>query len=190
MSVSCIPRMAASRRRDAGRPRWRAGRQGGRSSLQAACQLARSRFASRVAEQVFAAQLPKSPQSRQSRKSRKSRKSMQLDTVLTICDVDLLTVLPEVGDGIRVHWLRPVRRATSSCTRWRSAIGRCALNMGGSLQVPNRGGGCCAPDGHGLAGSSRFQEACARIGDPGRAGIRQCAALKSRAAMRCRKRVP
>ena len=92
---------------------------------------------------------------------------------------------PGAGDAMPVGHggVRVGKAGAARCKRsasWRAA----------GLPASNRRGGSCAPDGHGLAGSSRFQEACARIGDPGRPGIRQCAALKSRAAMRCRKRVP
>jgi arginine deiminase len=44
---------------------------------------------------VLAAQLPK------------SRGAMHMDTVLTFCDVDLVTVFPDVVDSIRVHSIRP-----------------------------------------------------------------------------------
>ena len=68
---------------------------GERSSPQGAAQLARTLFARGAATRVLAAQLPK------------SRGAMHLDTVFSFCDVDLVTVFPEVVDGIRVHSLRP-----------------------------------------------------------------------------------
>ena len=68
---------------------------GERSSPQGVSQLARRLFAQGAATQVLAAQLPK------------SRGAMHLDTVFTFCDVDLVTVFPDVVDSIRVHSLRP-----------------------------------------------------------------------------------
>ncbi|WP_411883324.1 arginine deiminase [Polaromonas sp. YR568] len=68
---------------------------GERTSPQAVSQLARSLFARGASTRVLAAQLPK------------SRGAMHLDTVLTFCDRDLVTVFPEVVDGIRVFSLRP-----------------------------------------------------------------------------------
>ena len=68
---------------------------GERSSPQGVSSLARSLFASGAATHVLAAQLPK------------SRGAMHMDTVMTFCDVDLVTVFPEVVDRIRVHSLRP-----------------------------------------------------------------------------------
>jgi arginine deiminase len=68
---------------------------GERTTPQAVSQLARRLFAKGAATQVLAAQLPK------------SRGSMHLDTVFTMCDVNLVTVFPDVVDAIRVHSLRP-----------------------------------------------------------------------------------
>jgi arginine deiminase len=68
---------------------------GERSSPQGVSQLALKLFAHGAATHVLAAQLPK------------SRGAMHMDTVLTFCDVDLVTVFPDVVDGIRVHSLRP-----------------------------------------------------------------------------------
>ncbi len=68
---------------------------GERSSPQAVSQLASRLFEQGAATHVLAAQLPK------------SRGAMHLDTVFTFCDVDLVTVFPDVVDGIRVHSLRP-----------------------------------------------------------------------------------
>jgi arginine deiminase len=68
---------------------------GERSSPLGVTELALNLFARGAATQVIAAQLPK------------SRGAMHLDTVLTFCDVDLVTVFPEVVDSIRVYSLRP-----------------------------------------------------------------------------------
>ena len=68
---------------------------GERSSPQGVAQLARTLFARGAATRVLAAQLPK------------SRGAMHLDTVFSFCDADLVTIFPEVVDGIRVHSLRP-----------------------------------------------------------------------------------
>jgi arginine deiminase len=74
---------------------------GERSSPQGVAQLARELFARGAATRVLAAQLPK------------SRGAMHLDTVFSFCDVDLVTVFPEVVNGIRVHSLRPGLREGS-----------------------------------------------------------------------------
>ena len=68
---------------------------GERTSPQAVCQLARNLFARGAAGRVLAAQMPK------------SRGAMHLDTVFTFCDVDLVTIFPEVVNEIRTHSLRP-----------------------------------------------------------------------------------
>ena len=68
---------------------------GERTSPQAVSQLARSLFARGGATRVLAAQIPK------------SRGAMHLDTVFTFCDVDLVTVFPEMIDAMRVHSIRP-----------------------------------------------------------------------------------
>ena len=74
---------------------------GERSSPQAVSQLARALFAQRRGHPVLAAQIPK------------SRGAMHLDTVFTFCDVDLVTIFPEMVDAIRVHSLRPGKREGS-----------------------------------------------------------------------------
>ena len=74
---------------------------GERSSPQAVSQLARALFAAGAATRVLAAQIPK------------SRGAMHLDTVFTFCNVDLVTVFPEMVDAIRVHSLRPGAREGS-----------------------------------------------------------------------------
>ncbi|MCY7315913.1 MAG: arginine deiminase [Rubrivivax sp.] len=68
---------------------------GERSSPQAISQLAGRLFEHGAATQVIVAQLPK------------SRGAMHLDTVFTFFDADLVTVFPDVVDGIRAHSLRP-----------------------------------------------------------------------------------
>ena len=68
---------------------------GERSSPQGVAQLARALFAQGTVQQVIAAQLPR------------SRGAMHLDTVLTFCDRDLVTIFPEVVQQIRCTSLRP-----------------------------------------------------------------------------------
>jgi len=72
---------------------------GERTSPLAVSQLARRLFAEGAATRVLAVQLPK------------SRGAMHMDTVFTFCDVDLVTVFPDVIDLVRVHSLRPGSRA-------------------------------------------------------------------------------
>ncbi len=78
---------------------------GERSSPQGVSQLARRLFAGGAVTRVLAAQLPK------------SRGAMHLDTVLSFCREDLVTVFPDVTDGIRVHSLRPGSREGSMDVR-------------------------------------------------------------------------
>lgn len=68
---------------------------GERTSAQGVSQLARRLFAAGAAQQVLAAQIPK------------SRGAMHLDTVFSFCDQDLVTLFPEMVDAIRVHSMRP-----------------------------------------------------------------------------------
>lgn len=68
---------------------------GERTSPQGVSQLALDLFSTGSATRVLAARLPN------------SRGAMHMDTVMTFCDVDLLTIFPEVTDGIQVHSLRP-----------------------------------------------------------------------------------
>jgi arginine deiminase len=68
---------------------------GERTSPQAVAQLARSLFAHETVKNVIAAQLPI------------SRGAMHLDTVFTFCDRDLVTIFPEIVNGIRCTSLRP-----------------------------------------------------------------------------------
>ena len=74
---------------------------GERTSPQAVSQLSRTLFERGAATQVLAAQIPK------------SRGAMHLDTVFTFCDVDLVTVFPEMVDAIRIHSIRPGSREGS-----------------------------------------------------------------------------
>ncbi|MFM0593707.1 arginine deiminase [Paraburkholderia dilworthii] len=71
---------------------------GERSSPQGVAQLARALFARESVKHVIAAQLPS------------SRGAMHLDTVLTFCDRDLVTIFPQVVDRIRCTSLRPGER--------------------------------------------------------------------------------
>ncbi|MGE6660698.1 arginine deiminase [Pseudomonas sp. NPDC077408] len=84
---------------------------GERSSRQAIGQLAQSLFREGAAERVIVAGLPR------------SRSAMHLDTVFSFCDRDLVTVYPDVVQGIVAFSLRPdesktggidVRRESSS----------------------------------------------------------------------------
>lgn len=68
---------------------------GERTSPQAVSQLARHLFARGAASRVLAAQIPK------------SRGAMHLDTLLTFCDVDLVTIFPTMVNDIRVYSIRP-----------------------------------------------------------------------------------
>jgi len=68
---------------------------GERTSPEAVSQVARQLFAQGAASHIIAAQMPK------------SRGAMHLDTVFTFCDVDLVTVFPEVVHNIRSFSLRP-----------------------------------------------------------------------------------
>jgi arginine deiminase len=72
---------------------------GERTSPLAVSQLARRLFAAQAATRVLAVQLPK------------SRGAMHMDTVFTFCDVDLVTVFPDVIDLVRVHSIRPGKGA-------------------------------------------------------------------------------
>ena len=81
---------------------------GERTSPQGVSQLARRLFASGGITRVLAAQLPK------------SRGAMHLDTVFSFCREDLVTVFPDVTDGIRTHSLRPGSRDGSIDVRLES----------------------------------------------------------------------
>jgi arginine deiminase len=71
---------------------------GERTTPQAVALLAQSLFRDGVAERVIAAKLPR------------TRGAMHLDTVMTFCDRDLVTVFPEIVDGIRCTSIRPAER--------------------------------------------------------------------------------
>jgi arginine deiminase len=68
---------------------------GERTTPQAVGMLARALFAQGGAERIIACRLPS------------QRSSMHLDTVFTFCDRDLVTLFPDVVDGIRAYSLRP-----------------------------------------------------------------------------------
>jgi arginine deiminase len=68
---------------------------GERTTPQAVVWIARSLFRAGAASQVLAVHLPK------------SRSYMHLDTVITMCDRDLVTLFPEVVYGARVWSIRP-----------------------------------------------------------------------------------
>jgi arginine deiminase len=68
---------------------------GERTTPQAVVWIARSLFRAQAARQVLAVHLPK------------SRSYMHLDTVITMCDRDLVTLFPEVVNGARVWALHP-----------------------------------------------------------------------------------
>jgi arginine deiminase len=68
---------------------------GERTTPQAVVWIARSLFRAGAAKQVLAVHLPK------------SRSYMHLDTVITMCDRDLVTLFPEVVYGARVWSIRP-----------------------------------------------------------------------------------
>lgn len=68
---------------------------GERTTPQAVALLAQSLFRGGAATQVIAAKLPR------------TRGAMHLDTVMTFCDADLVTVFPEIVDGVRCTTLRP-----------------------------------------------------------------------------------
>ena len=68
---------------------------GERTSPQAVTWIARSLFRAAAARQVLAVHLPK------------SRSYMHLDTVITMCDRDLVTVFPQVVYGARTWAIRP-----------------------------------------------------------------------------------
>ena len=72
---------------------------GERSSAQGVSQLAKSLFAAGAANKLIVAQLPK------------ARSAMHLDTVLTFCDRDLVTVYPETLHAIRTFIVEPGERA-------------------------------------------------------------------------------
>ena len=68
---------------------------GERTTPQAVLWIARSLFRGEGAQQVLAVHLPK------------SRSYMHLDTVITMCDRDLVTLFPQVVNGARIWAIRP-----------------------------------------------------------------------------------
>jgi arginine deiminase len=68
---------------------------GERTTPQAVVWIARSLFRKEAAKQVLAVHLPK------------SRSYMHLDTVITMCDRDLVTLFPQVVYGARIWALKP-----------------------------------------------------------------------------------
>ena len=68
---------------------------GERTTPQAVLWIARSLFRAGSAKQVLAVHLPK------------SRSYMHLDTVITMCDRDLVTLFPQVVGGARIWAIRP-----------------------------------------------------------------------------------
>jgi arginine deiminase len=68
---------------------------GERTTPQAVMWIARSLFRGEAAQQVLAVHLPK------------SRSYMHLDTVITMCDRDLVTLFPQVVNGARTWAIRP-----------------------------------------------------------------------------------
>jgi len=68
---------------------------GERTTPQAVLWIARSLFRANAAQQVLAVHLPK------------SRSYMHLDTVITMCDRDLVTLFPQVVWGARTWSIRP-----------------------------------------------------------------------------------
>jgi arginine deiminase len=68
---------------------------GERTTPQAVLWIARALFAADAAKQVLAVHLPK------------SRSYMHLDTVITMCDRDLVTLFPQVVHGARTWSIRP-----------------------------------------------------------------------------------
>jgi arginine deiminase len=68
---------------------------GERTTAQAVLVIARELFRAGSARQVLAVHLPK------------SRSYMHLDTVITMCDRDLVTLFPEVVGGARTWKIRP-----------------------------------------------------------------------------------
>ena len=72
---------------------------GERTTPQAVLWIARSLFRAGAALQVLAVHLPK------------SRSYMHLDTVITMCDRDLVTLFPQVVHGARTWAIRPAESA-------------------------------------------------------------------------------
>jgi arginine deiminase len=117
---------------------------GERTTAQAVLFIARSLFRAGSATQVLAVHLPK------------SRSYMHLDTVITMCDRDLVTLFPEVIGGARTWTIRPGDTPTPSSSRstagpssrrWRtrSVLVRCGSSPPrGTASKPNASSGTTA----------------------------------------------
>jgi arginine deiminase len=104
---------------------------GERTTPQAVLYIARALFAAGSCTQVLAVHLPK------------SRSYMHLDTVITMCDRDLVTMFPEVVAGARTWSIRPGDQAGSLVTEeCRSTLVEAmasALGVGAMRVVPTGG---------------------------------------------------
>ena len=95
---------------------------GERTTPQAVLWIARSLFRAGSARQVLAVHLPK------------SRSYMHLDTVITMCDRDLVTLFPQVVYGARTWAIRPGESAGDLVTE--EQPGTLPENMARALGVP------------------------------------------------------
>jgi len=95
---------------------------GERTTAQAVLWIARSLFRAGSATQVLAVHLPK------------SRSYMHLDTVITMCDRDLVTLFPKVINGARTWSVRPGSSPEDLVTEERQ--GPLPEIMAGALGVP------------------------------------------------------
>jgi arginine deiminase len=95
---------------------------GERTTPQAVLWIARSLFRAGSARQVLAVHLPK------------SRSYMHLDTVITMCDRDLVTLFPQVVYGARTWAIRPGASADDLVTE--EQPGTLPENMARALGVP------------------------------------------------------
>jgi arginine deiminase len=104
---------------------------GERTTPQAVLWIARSLFRAGAAQQVLAVRLPK------------SRSYMHLDTVITMCDRDLVTLFPQVVNGARTWSIRPGDSAEDLVTEEQSGslpdLMAKALGVG-SMRVVETGG--------------------------------------------------
>src|SRR5215468_391000 len=95
---------------------------GERTTPQAVTWFARSLFRSEAAQQVLAVYLPK------------SRSYMHLDTVITMCDRDLVTLFPQVINGARTWAIRPGDSADDLVVE--EQVGPLPEHMGKALGIP------------------------------------------------------
>jgi arginine deiminase len=95
---------------------------GERTTPQAVLWIARSLFRAGSARQVLAVHLPK------------SRSYMHLDTVITMCDRDLVTLFPQVINGARTWAIRPGDSADDLVVE--EQVGPLPEHMGKALGVP------------------------------------------------------